>query len=369
MNHKAKYKLLTFYKFVDVKEPIEQVYEHLVFCSDIGMKWRIYIWEEGISATMTCNMGQYHAYRMFIANNPYFNDIDHIEEKWSDVEGHKFDKMTVKYRREIVALDETVTADEVKKFDQTISPDEFKRVIETNDPNYAILDMRNTYEFKLGHFKWAEPAGTINFRDVDELFDSYKKKYKDKKVVMYCTWGIRCEKLSVMLKKRWIENFYGLEWWVVKYTNKYGDGNWLWSLYTFDGLVSTRVNPDDKHTTIGECIYTGHGSDNVENCRYSPCNARIIARKRDYKNHLGFCSSECFEKAKTDILIKTDLAIDPFEYKDLRWDIKAWKKSFPDAVAFVSEHLESLIWDTEFNHPTSQKEDVVDKELIQSCMV
>jgi len=369
MFYKQTFKLLTFYKFVTIENPLEEVRAHLVFCNDIGLKGRIYIWEEGISATMTCNMGQYHAYRMFIANNPYFNDIDHIEDKWTDVDGHQFDKMIVKYRKEIVALDENVTWEEVKDCLQTISVDEFKRVVDEKDPDYAILDMRNTYEFKLGHFKGAEPAGTINFRDVDELFESYKKKYKDKKVVMYCTGWIRCEKLNVMLKKRWIDNFYGLEGWVVTYTNKFGDGNWLGSLYTFDGVISTRVNPDDKHTTIGECIYSGHHTDHTENCRYSPCNARIIARRRDYKKHAGFCSEECFTKAKNDILVKTEKSVDKLDYKQLRGDVKAGKKTKTDAIKLVTEHLDVLIGDIKFKYSTSQKEDVVDKAMIESCFV
>ena len=314
-------------------------------------------------------MGQYEAYKAFLQSNPYFSDIDHIEDKWTDVEGHKFDRMAVKYRKEIVALDHTVTEEEVQQHNQVVSHEEMKRIIDEEDENYAILDMRNTYEYKLGHFKGAEPAGTINFRDVDEMFNHYKKKYQDKKVIMYCTGGIRCEKLNVLLKKKGVDNFYGLEGGVITYTNKYGDGNWLGSLYTFDGVISTRVNPDEKHTTIGECIYTGHHTDHTENCRYSPCNARIIARRKDYKNHAGFCSQECFDNAKKDALIKVDLDFDSMNYKKLRQAMKRGELSEKQFISDAAANLDKILGEFTFNHKHSQKEDVVDQPMIQSCMV
>lgn len=72
----------------------------------------------------------------------------------------------------------------------------------------------------------------------------------------------------------------------MKYVNSYNDGNWLGNLYTFDGRVSTQVGDEQTHTTVGECLYTGKPTDNCENCRYSPCNARIIADKKEYKKHM-----------------------------------------------------------------------------------
>jgi UPF0176 protein len=74
-----------------------------------------------------------------------------------------------------------------------------KRIIDDQDDEWAILDMRNDYERKLGHFKGAIPAGTVNFREVQDLIDTYKERLVGKKVLMYCTGGIRCEKLSALL--------------------------------------------------------------------------------------------------------------------------------------------------------------------------
>lgn len=187
MNHTTSYQLLTFYKFVNITDPQDQVALHKQFCADIGMMGRVYIGEEGISSTVTGNTGQILAYKLFLASNSYFKDVPDIELKATEVDSHQFDKMIVRYRSEIVALGKTVTAEQVSESDKQITIDELKRIIDEEDDDRAILDMRNDYERQLGHFKGAIPAGTVNFREVQELIKKYKEKLKDKKVVMYCT--------------------------------------------------------------------------------------------------------------------------------------------------------------------------------------
>lgn len=368
MQVKTSYTLLTFYKFVDITNPEMEVSKHLQFCHDIGMRWRIYIGEEWISATVSCNIGQLEAYRTFLQNNPYFQNIADIDIKSSKINTHAFDKMIVRYRSEIVALGIHVTQKEVEEAYQKISVDEFKNIVDTQDPNYAILDMRNTYEYKLGHFKNAIPSGTNNFREVQDLTQKYMQHFADKKVIMYCTGGIRCEKLSALLKKDGITNFYALDGGVVKYVNTHNDGNREGNLYTFDGLVSTTVWDNKTHTKIGECIYTGWKTDNAENCRYSPCNARIIATKKAFKKHMWFCSQECVDKAKEDLLIKTDTRIDPIDYKELRGQIKQGKITFEQAQQQVIAQLDTRLAKTWFKHKTSQKEEIVDQGILDKYL-
>ena len=102
----------------------------------------------------------------------------------------------------------------------------------------------------------------------------------------------------------------------MKYVNEYNDGNWLGNLYTFDGRVSTQVGDLSTHTTIGECLYTGEKTDNCENCRYAPCNARIIASSGAYRKHMGFCSKECYDNARLDGAIKV-ISWDKMDYLTL----------------------------------------------------
>ena len=358
MNHKTTFQLLTFYKFVDISDPQEQVASHKQFCTDIGMMGRVYIWEEWISCTVTGNSWQIQAYKMFLANNSYFQDISDIDIKATEVDGHQFDKMIVRYRSEIVALGKTVTADQVRTSDKQITIDEMKRIIDQEDQDREILDMRNDYERQLGHFKWAIPAGTNNFREVQDLIKKYKTKLKDKKVVMYCTWGIRCEKLSVLLAQEWVDNFYALDGGVVKYTNVHNDGNREGNLYTFDGRVSCDIGDEQTHTTIAHCIYTDVHTDNCENCRYSPCNARIIADRKAYRKHYGLCSQACREKAKQDLLIK-NIDRDPVDFKSLRGIISQDPTQKESIKNNISKLIDKKTLHAEFRHQESQKEKVL----------
>ena len=149
---------------------------------------------------------------MYLANNQYFKDIPHIDIKATRVDDYYFDRMIVKYRKEIVALGTTVTQAEIEQYRKEMSTEDFKKLIDSGDlEDRVVIDMRNDYEYKLGHFRNAIPAGTINFREVPELLDKYKKLFGDKKILWYCTGGVRCEKLSAMVTKAGFKDVYALE--------------------------------------------------------------------------------------------------------------------------------------------------------------
>ena len=96
--------------------------------------------------------------------------------------------MSVKIRNEIVTLGVKVSADEVKKHKKELTPEEFKEILDGRKADdYVILDMRNDYEYRLGHFRNAIPAGTVNFREVPKLLEQYGKAAQGKKVIWYCT--------------------------------------------------------------------------------------------------------------------------------------------------------------------------------------
>jgi len=362
MRHQEKFKLLTFYKFVDIPESEANrlVDEQWQFANDLGIRGRVYIGTEGISATVTGNEGQLWAYRAYLDSIPYFQNIPDIDSKANDVDSHKFEKMVVKYRDEIVTVGEKVTAAEVEKFRKELTPAEFKAILDGEKADeYLILDMRNDYEYRLGHFKGAIPAGTVNFREVPKLLERYKEVAKNKKIVWYCTGGIRCEKAAVIMNKAGIDEVYAIEGGVVKYTNIYNDGNWEGNLYTFDGRVSTQIGDESTHTTIGQCLYTGKLTDNCENCRYAICNARLIADHKEFLKHGGFCSKECFELAQLDGLVK-NVDWDPFNYKlRVREAKRAGGEVEKEIMKSLQDHLVKQYGNVPFNHLVSQKETAI----------
>lgn len=354
-----KFTLLTFYKFVDIDNAKEVAEEHKTFCQGIGLRGRIYIGEEGISATVTANSGQLMAYKLYLNSIPYFRDIPDIDVKANQVDSHKFDKMIVKYRKEIVALGAVYKADEIKNSRVKMNIEDFKKILDSEDDSYVIIDMRNNYEYKLGHFKNAIPAGTFHFRDLDKHLRDYQQRFRDKKIVMYCTGGIRCEKAAVMLEKSGLEGVYQLDGGVVKYTNVFDDGNWLGNLYTFDGRVSTPIGSKPTHTIISECHYTGQPAETMFNCRYTNCNQQFISSFEEFKNHFGFCSEKCVNDSLQTLLIKNDFTIDPLNYKQLRGRMKSHPHETESIIQKIRNHILTNLKATEFNH----KEPVNENEL------
>lgn len=355
--HKPQYHLITVYKFVDIpSEELKKIsQEHLDFCRDIWLKWRIYIATEWISSTVTWWYWQCESYRLYLENSKYFKNIEWFWEKSTPVDGHKFPRMSVKVKDEIVKFWIKTNNRDVEKYKKKLSPKEVKRIIDEKDENYIILDMRNDYEYRLWHLKWAIPAWTVNFREVPKLLKKYWEKANWKKILWYCTWWIRCEKASVLANKIWDTEYYAIDGWVMWYVNSYNDWNWLWNLYTFDDRISTFIWDKNTHTTIWECVYSKKLTDNCENCRYSPCNAKLIADKKEFKSYAWFCSLECFEKAKKDLLIK-DISWDSLNYQKIRNDSKSNPKNKEKNLELVKNHLDKTLWKKEFNHLNSQKE-------------
>lgn len=354
----TNFKLLTFYKFVDIDNAREVAEEHKTFCQGIGMRGRIYIGEEGISATVTVNQGQLMAYKLYLNSIPYFRDIPDIEIKANDVDSHKFDKMIVKYRKEIVVLGAVYQAKDIENSKVKMSIEEFKNILDSEDDSYVILDMRNNYEYKLGHFKNAIPAGTFHFRDLDKHLSDYKQQFQDKKIVMYCTGGIRCEKAAIMLEKSGLEGVFQLDGGVVKYTNVFDDGNWLGNLYTFDGRVSTKIGSKPTHFIISECHYTGEPAEEMFNCRFTSCNQQFISSFDEFKKHFGFCSEKCVKDALNSLLIKNDFTIDNLNYKQLRGRIKSHPNETDSIRQIINNHVSKHLEGIEFNHkvPVNENE-------------
>lgn len=360
MKYTQEYKLLTFYKFIDVKNPETECLDHLTFTQDIGMKGRVYIWEEWISSTVTGNTGQIQAYTLYLQNHPLWKDIPDIDIKSSKVDGHQFPRMQVKVRDEIVVLWKKYDAQKVEQAGNRMDIQEFKDLLDNKNPDdYVVLDMRNNHEYKLGHFKNAIRANTLNFRDLEENIEQYKKEFWNKMVITYCTWGIRCEKSTVMLQEAWLKNTYQLDGGVVKYINTYNDWNWEGNLYVFDDRVSQIVGDNKTHTTIGECALSGKKTDNCENCRNSECNARLIVDRQEYIRHAGFCSQECSDIALKTLIVKTDTTFDKVQYKKEKWVAKRYPELAPEIESKLRKHLSKMLEWVVFQHKTSQKEDFV----------
>jgi UPF0176 protein len=140
----------------------------------------------------------------------------------------------------------------------------------------VFFDGRNVYEAAVGKFKNAVVPEVDHTRDfASELEDPKYDDIKDKPIVTYCTGGIRCEVLSMMMKKRGFKEVYQIDGGIVKYGEQFGDdGLWEGSLYVFDDRMGLKFS--DKATDIGHCVHCDGKTSNYENCANPACNKLIL---------------------------------------------------------------------------------------------
>jgi len=163
--------------------------------------------------------------------------IDSIDGRWSMSEKAPFRRMRVKIKREIVNLGRPdLYPDHLSG--QYIDPKDWNKLL--GDPDILILDTRNTYEVEIGTFKNAISPNTDSFREFPKYANELVKADRNKKVAMFCTGGIRCEKASILMKELGFKNVYQLRGGILNYLENISpdDSMWLGDCFVFDDRVT-----------------------------------------------------------------------------------------------------------------------------------
>ncbi len=283
------YRVLLYYKYVTIDDPETFAQEHLDFCKSLGLKGRILVSTEGLNGTLSGPVEATEKYKEHVRSDERFKDIVFKEDK---AEEHAFKKMHVRPRKEIVAfdLDEDVNPKELTG--KYYSPSKFKEALLSDDT--IILDARNDYEYDLGHFRGAVRPDITRFRDLPDWIRNHKDELSGKKIVTYCTGGIRCEKFSGWLKREGFEDVGQLEGGIATYgkdpetQGEYWDGK----MYVFDERISVDVNHVNK-TVVGKEWFDGTPCERYINCSNPECNKQILVSEENEERYLGACSYEC----------------------------------------------------------------------------
>lgn len=289
-------KILLYYKFTPISDPEAVKLWQKTLCDSLGLKGRILVSRHGINGTIGGDVDACKAYVKATKQYPGFKDI---VWKWSDGAGEDFPRMSVKNRRELVGFknsDDEFEVDEngVVGGGKHLKPEQVNEMVEKYGDDVVFFDGRNAHEAKIGKFKNAVVPNTNTSRDfIAELESDKYDDIKDKKVISYCTGGIRCEVISAMMKKRGFKEVYQIDGGIVKYGEKYGDdGLWEGSLRVFDNRMI--VNFSDHTKTIGECTHCGDKTSNFENCALAECNDLVLICEKCKKNpDLLFHTKEC----------------------------------------------------------------------------
>jgi UPF0176 protein len=281
--------VLAYYHFTCIDDPAREVERHKDFFKDREITCRIYISKEGINGQLSGEKEDARAYMAWMKSDPRFGDM---EFKWQTATEQVFPRATVKVRDQLVALD--MPADP-KQGGEHVSPAKWKKMLQERDRETLLLDVRNDYEWEIGHFEGAELPPLETFR----AFGTYaqrlrqEKDPKKTKVMMYCTGGIRCELYSSLLKQQGFENVYQLEGGVIKYGEKEGSAHWRGKLFVFDDRLAIPLSEDAPEDVISSCRHCDAKSDVYYNCANTDCNDLFLSCPACAETFSGCCSTSC----------------------------------------------------------------------------
>lgn len=288
-------KVILYYKFVPISDPKMTVLWQKELCGRLGLKGRIIVSKHGINGTLGGDIEALRQYKRDMNASEVFRGIVY---KWSDGNGEEFPRLSIKVRPELVAFDapDEIIVDEkgVVGGGKHLKPEAVHKLVEERGEDVVFFDGRNAYEAQVGKFKNAVVPNTQTTRDfIAELESDKYADIKDKPVVTYCTGGIRCEALSVLMKNRGFKEVYQIDGGIVKYGEKYGDdGLWEGNLYIFDGRMNHKFS--DKSKDIGECVHCKSKTSNFENCANISCNKLVLICEKCKKDKsLLFHSKQC----------------------------------------------------------------------------
>jgi len=283
------YRVLAFYCITPIENPHEEVALHKEFFQERDITSRIYISEQGINGQMSASVRDAEDYIEWLRSNPLFKEATIKIDDWHE---QVFPRQTVKYRKNLVACEQPI---DFTKRGEHVSPEAWKEMLE-DDQEYCLIDVRNDYESKIGHFDGAELPPCKDFREFETYADELEKRHGESKppVMMYCTGGIRCELYSSILKGKGYDKVYQLDGGVINYGHKVGSKHWKGKLFVFDDRLTVPIS-EEEAAPISECQFCSKPSDHYYNCANMDCNTLFICCSECIKTYEGCCQSSCQE--------------------------------------------------------------------------
>jgi len=282
---------LSFYRYITIENP--EAFRDMLFerFTSLGCLGRIYIAHEGINAQMNVPKQSWDQFDAFVKSTGELSGIPYkIAVEEGDVPS--FFKLTIKVRNKIVAdgLDDATF--DVTNTGAYLSAREFNEYI--NDPDAIVVDMRNAYESEIGHFENAILPDADTFREELLIVPEMLKVHKNKKIALYCTGGIRCEKASAWLKHNGFTDVHHLKGGVIDYKHQVEreglENKFLGKNFVFDERLGERVGDE----IISYChLCSKEKSDTHYHCKNLTCHALFLGCEKCMNKKRGYCSYKC----------------------------------------------------------------------------
>jgi UPF0176 protein len=288
-----KFQVLLYYKFVPIEYPALLVKHQRELCKTLGLFGRILVGKEGLNGTVSGTETACDEYRHWAASDSRFADMPF---KCDAVETHKFPKLSVKVRKEIVTLGMELNTPVHERTGKHLSPAEFH--LRMQDENVLILDGRSDYEFDLGRFRGAIRPDAEVFRDYPKWLHEQNID-KKQPILTYCTGGIRCEKLTALLLQEGFEDVYQLDGGIVNYSkDSVAKGeDFEGRCFVFDQRVSVPINFVNP-SIVGSCRQCDAPIETYVNCANVDCNLLYFSCPSCELKHERCCSENCKESAR-----------------------------------------------------------------------
>jgi len=278
------YRVILYYTYVTIDDPDTYRDEHHLFCIENNLLGRVIVSREGLNGTVSGMSADCEVYMAYLHADPRFAAT---QFKIEEHDGHAFKKLHVRVKDEIVNSD--LPVDPTRRTGQHLEPTEFRNMM--HDPDVVLVDMRSRYEHEVGRFKGAVTLDMENLRELPDHIDEIAH-LKDKKIITYCTGGIKCEKASAYLLERGFENVYQLHGGIIRYGLEAGGEDFDGKCYVFDNRVAVevnRVNPE----VISTCHVCDEQCDRIVNCANPECNRHVPICESCGHELAGACSVEC----------------------------------------------------------------------------
>ena len=232
------YLTIAFYQFItlDNKNSIQEKIQ--IFCGVNNLKGTILLADEGINGTISGRENNIRNFLQFVKKESFFGGIfSKLEHKESWASKNPFYRMKVRLKKEIVALGVDGVSP-TKKVGKYVKPEDWNNLI--SDPNTIIIDTRNNYEVDIGTFKNAINPNIATFRELPNFVENNLKPKTRKKIAMFCTGGIRCEKATSLMIKKGFQDVYHLKGGILKYLETIDKDKSLWEgeCFVFDERVA-----------------------------------------------------------------------------------------------------------------------------------
>ncbi len=283
-----KHQVLLFYKYVAIEDPVALMHEMRGAAKAHHLLGRILVAEEGINGTVEGTPADTKAFAAVLLSDERLSDM---QIKRSEGTGASFRKLYVKVRDEIVGTRFDKAIDPRAQTGKRLSAEELKQWYE-EQRDFVVVDMRNDYEYKSGHFKDSINPELQNSRDLPDALPKLES-LKEKTVLTVCTGGVRCEKMSAFLMAHGFNDVYQLDNGIHGYMEKYPGQDFEGTLYTFDTRKVMDFGGDRQ--IIGRCQLCDAPTENYVNCGYDFCHLHFLACEACATDERTFCSDTCRE--------------------------------------------------------------------------